>query len=111
MISYHNPFPVAFPYEGHVPVPGWGFTPNLAGPAMLAVGASDPTGYEWVPGMLILAAFAAGGYYGGKELARRTGHKKEKALWGVVGAAALPTLVAGFTVYAVNQFGSGFKAI
>jgi hypothetical protein len=38
MISYRNPYPVAFPEEPHAPVPGWGFTPNLAGPAMLAVG-------------------------------------------------------------------------
>jgi len=38
-----NPWPVAFPVEPHVPVPGWGFSPNLAGPARLGVGADPST--------------------------------------------------------------------
>jgi len=38
-----NPWPVAFPAEPQMPVPGWGFTPNLAGGAKVGVGA-DPGG-------------------------------------------------------------------
>lgn len=38
MNYYDTPWPVAYPWEQHVPVPGWGFTPNLAGPVRLGVG-------------------------------------------------------------------------
>jgi hypothetical protein len=37
-MSYATPFPVAVPWEMHAPVPGWGFTPNLAGPRTIGVG-------------------------------------------------------------------------
>jgi tetrahydromethanopterin S-methyltransferase subunit C len=45
--TYANPYPVSFPWELHSPVPGWGFTPNLAGPRMIAVGAVDEPVVGW----------------------------------------------------------------
>lgn len=42
MSYYDTPWPVAYPWERHVPVPGWGFTPNLAGPSRVGVGDDCP---------------------------------------------------------------------
>jgi len=95
VITYQNPYPVAFPYEKYLPLPGTGFTPNLAGPARLGVGEIGPYDDLMIYLVAVMGLLSLFGYQATKHVAELAGQKKSSArTWGLVGAAALPAALA-----------------
>jgi hypothetical protein len=81
-----NPWPVAFPVEPHVPVPGWGFTPNLAGRAKVGVGDDASSVMQR---RLIVAPLLVGA------VVYLASPAKRKPLYGALGALATLIIASG----------------
>jgi len=91
VITYQNPYPVAFPYEKYLPLPGNGFTPNLAGPARLGVGDTGIGTSLLIGSVLYFALASAAGYWAAKKAAEVTGQKRKTAqTWAIAGAVVTP---------------------
>jgi hypothetical protein len=76
-----NPWPIAQPAEPHMPVPGWGFTPNLAGRERIGVGDTTTSASTTMQSRYLLAPLLVGAivYFAMPE---------KKALYGALGALA-----------------------
>ena len=80
-----NPWPVAFPIEPHVPVPGWGFSPNLAGRARVGVGDDTTSRFQR---RLIVAPLLVGAI-------AYMASPRQKPLYGALGALATLIVASG----------------
>lgn len=79
-----NPWPIAQPMEPHMPVPGWGFTPNLAGRDRVGVGEVTTT----MQRRFIVAPLLVGAVV-------YMASPKQKPLYGALGALAALIIASG----------------
>ena len=129
MISYENNFPVSFPWEVLSPVPGWGFTPNLAGPRMIGVGDMEAAmlglafyglGAETAPQAITTPPETAGAAFGaffdvvgGLTFANAQATKAMAGIWTPALMAATPASemqLAGGSIGILVHAGQGIQA-
>jgi hypothetical protein len=89
--TWETPYPVAFPEEDVVPVPGWGMNPLLAGPYWIAVGETATVSPPSTLPRIVLSS-AIGAAIGYAVSSRR--HKLVGAAVGLVAAFGLAQLQA-----------------